>query len=151
MANQHTSIAERLRQNTVKAPGSGCWLWAGAIRSKEGYGKITVNKIQTQAHRAAYEMAYGPIPDGMVIDHLCRNKMCVNPEHLEAVTSGENSRRFMLSRTTCKHGHHWSFENTRYDKRGRRCCRVCERARWHKRNTEALAAIAEVKNGGAHD
>jgi hypothetical protein len=139
MANQHVSVSDRLWLSVFKTSDYGCWVWTGR-KQREGYGRIVVNGITTGVHRVAYEMAKGPIPDGMTIDHLCRNKACVNPAHMEVVSFGENSRRQMLSRTTCKHGHPWSFDNTRFDKRGRRCCRACARDSWHrktKRHEEA--------------
>jgi hypothetical protein len=72
-----------------------CWEWTSAIDTY-GYGIIQLTKpvrINKKAHRISYELSVGPIPEGMTIDHLCLNKKCVNPEHLEVVTAGENSRR----------------------------------------------------------
>lgn len=71
---------------------SGCWVWSGSP-STRGYGKITVAGTIFYAHRFMYELHVGPIPDGLYIDHLCRNKMCVNPDHLEPVTHRENLMR----------------------------------------------------------
>ncbi len=68
-------------------PNSGCWFWLGAL--SRGYGSLK----NARAHRVAYEMTIGPIPEGLVIDHLCRVTSCVNPDHLEAVTQAENVRR----------------------------------------------------------
>ena len=73
-------------------PNSGCWLWEGA-RSKQGYGTIGIYARQILVHRFSYELKNGPIPRGLVIDHICCTPACVNPEHLEAVTYGENTRR----------------------------------------------------------
>src|SRR5699024_1617461 len=86
------------------------------------------------AHRVSYETFAGPIPEGLDLDHLCRNRSCVNPEHLEPVTRSENLRRSPLmargqDKTHCPHGHEYSPENTRITKAGARACRTCERKR----------------------
>lgn len=77
----------------IPEPNSGCWLWIGSERESGGYGFIVRNGRSTAAHRVSYEMAKGPIPEGLVIDHLCRVHCCVNPDHLEAVTQLVNVRR----------------------------------------------------------
>lgn len=69
----------------------GCWNWTGTL--SKGYGVMKVHSRSTRVHRLMYEVFVGPIPEGLVIDHLCKNKQCVNPEHLEAVTSRENTLR----------------------------------------------------------
>lgn len=70
-----------------------CWPWAGSIDSRNTYGRFPVNKVWRRAHRVAYELLVGPIPDGLTLDHLCRNTRCVNPAHLEPCTARENHRR----------------------------------------------------------
>src|SRR6202030_118623 len=81
-------ITDKFDRHWIPEPNSGCWLWLGAC-NEFGYGKFG----KVKAHRFSYEREKGPIPDGLEIDHLCRNKSCVNPDHLEAVTHGENRRR----------------------------------------------------------
>lgn len=76
-------------------PNTGCWLWSGAIL-RSGYGSITIDNRTRMAHRHVYEMVVGKIPSGLCIDHLCRVRSCVNPDHLEPVTTAENLRRSPL-------------------------------------------------------
>ena len=121
-------IADRIRSSSSVDPATGCWVW-NKYKNKEGYGQIgfrSGGKNQVHpAHRISYTYLVGPIPPGLQIDHLCRNKSCVNPEHLEPVTQQENIRRRPLSgpqgRTDCPYGH----ANQVFDKRGLRRCKTC--------------------------
>lgn len=106
-----------------------CWLWLGTV-ARDGYGKAAYGR---PAHRVAYELAVGPIPEGLEIDHVakrgCTHLNCVNPAHLEAVTGAENQRRKALARTHCKWGHLLDEANTYRRRRGSRDCRACHNQR----------------------
>lgn len=104
-----------------------CWLWAQ--RTRRGYGEFQANGARVSAHRLSYELLVGPIPAGLHLDHLCRVRHCVNPDHLEPVTVTENNRRAWLAKSpddTCRHGHPLAGDNV-YLYRGRRHCRTCKR------------------------
>ena len=103
-----------------------CWVWI-AGHTTAGYGGYWLNGKIHRAHRLAFLDAGGIIPDGKVIDHLCRNRGCVNPEHLEAVTNKVNHERgSRAQQTECKWGHPYTSENTFRNKRnGTRSCRIC--------------------------
>lgn len=81
-----------LEKTTILADPEACWQWQGCTNGT-GYGQISLDAKMRYAHRLAYELMVGPIPEGLVIDHLCRNKGCVNPDHLEAVTTEVNNAR----------------------------------------------------------
>ena len=99
-----------------------CWLWTGYCNPK-GYGRITVNYKPMFTHRWSYENFIGPIPNGLVLDHLCQIKNCVNPEHLEPVTNktnlirgevGKKNATHHKAKTHCRNGHKYTKENTAY-------------------------------------
>lgn len=109
----------------------GCWLWTGPLDA-QSYGRHGA----PLAHRVVYELLVGPIPKGLTLDHLCRVRSCVNPDHLEPVTHAENVRRGKAGEvngdrqrnlTHCKRGHEYTPESTGRDHRGHRFCRECVR------------------------
>jgi hypothetical protein len=111
-------------------PHGDCWRWGGFL-NPAGYGVFRYNGDQLLAHRYAYEMAIGPIPAGLTLDHLCRNRWCVRPSHLLPMSSQENTRRgdvgkWARQKTHCPHGHGYTPENTRWYK-GERSCLTCRR------------------------
>lgn len=128
--------------------GDGCWYWTGQV-NKGGYGRVrddAANGSRTvQAHRYVYEHLVGEIAEGLTLDHLCRRRRCVNPEHLDPCTIGENVHRSErtaastnAAKTHCAHGHEFTADNTRLDADGHRVCRTCRRinalARYHARS-----------------
>lgn len=130
------SVAARMVRYVNREAPNGCWEWIGGGDQK-GYGIIRAGDARNgsrRAHRVSYELHRGPIPGGLTIDHLCRNRRCINPDHLEAVTSRVNTMRGNgigvrnAAVTHCPYKHPYSEENTKIDSRGRRRCRTCMRA-----------------------
>jgi hypothetical protein len=136
-------LCYRLTEKTEIVP-SGCWLWTGC-RHRLGYGKVGSGGRNLLAHRLYYEMFKGPIPEGYDLDHLCRNPSCVNPEHLEPVTHGENLRRGKhATKTHCKNGHPFDEDNTHVPARNphKRECRACWRERAARQRAKKMQVVA---------
>jgi hypothetical protein len=149
-------MVERFWAKVDKNGPNGCWLWTAALTSaapgQAGYGLFTERKPKgVRAHRFAYELLVGPIPEGLQLDHLCRVRHCVNPAHLEPVTQRENILRSPVTppginarKTHCKHGHEFTPENTYREKRtNKRHCRECHRIREAERNRVKHAASSQ--------
>lgn len=127
-----SALLPSLRQCSAESP---CVIWTGD-QTDAGYGRAWHNSQRTTAHRMAYELVRGPIPERATIDHLCRRRLCVNPYHLEAVPHRENCIRATVLKTHCPHGHAYEGDNVRVYQ-GRRFCRECHRVRGRARYQRA--------------
>lgn len=126
------SLEERFFSHVTEG-GRGCWEFDNLTPT--GYGYFVIDKVPTAAHRWSYEYLVSPIPDGLDLDHLCRNRACVNPWHVEPVTPRVNILRGISDpavnarKTECLRGHPFDDTNTYLTPDGRRMCRACQRAR----------------------
>ena len=122
-------------------PSCGCWMWL-AYTNQFGYGVMGLNGKTFLSHRVSYLWHKGPIPIGTVVDHICRHRSCVNPQHLRLLTPKQNAQgadhrtnNSQLRKTHCPHGHPYDTENTYYTPKGHRRCRVCNRANVKRNRT----------------
>ena len=134
--------------------GSRCEVYTTSI-NEGGYGMFYVDGRRFRAHRWIYEQEVGPIPDGLVLDHLCRNPACVNTAHLEAVTQAENKRRsndpsaVNARKTHCKYGHEFTPENTTWYRNGTsRSCNECQRNRNRSRRWAGPVPTLTLEEAG---
>lgn len=137
------SLAARFWEKVEKT--STCWNWK-ASGSPIGYGQFRYAGRLEGAHRVAYELLRGPIPAGLEIDHLCRNRACVRPDHLETVTHQVNVARRVTHKIACKNGHPFTKANTRRNARGRACreCGALAARFWRERAAQRLATPRSV-------
>jgi len=134
--------ADRILSKVIPDRATGCLSWTAA-KDSDGYAILQVSGIAARAHRVAYELVIGGLVSGLSLDHVCRNRGCINPFHLEQVTNKENILRGNglaarnARKTHCKNGHALSGDNMRYNRAGSRICRTCAREyqREYKRGT----------------
>lgn len=146
---------ERFVEKIMFEPMSGCWIWGGAMAMKSGYGRCWNGKKSMMAHRYSFECFKGEIPPELVVDHKCRNRLCVNPDHLRAVTelenimcgTGEAARN--AKATHCVNGHsltdaYIKVDHRRKDRRTYRHCKTCaieqSLARYYAKNPKKVCA-----------
>lgn len=124
-----TDIPERITSKINFGGDNGCWLWLGWRHRQTGYPYSSLDGRDQLAYRVVYQLAVGPIPDGLELDHLCNVPLCVNPDHLEPVTHAENMRRIRDRQMSCrKAGHDWTNRhNVRQRPDGSRYCAECDR------------------------
>lgn len=140
-------VAQRLDGNHkrfwsfVDKTSSDCWIWTGRLYH-HGYGVFKFNKKNFVAHRVSWELVNGEIPADLQLDHLCKQRNCVNPEHLEPVTAHENKRR--TRRSQCRRGHPFTKENIlilRCKGKTRRACKACDSIYRHSENRKTKQAV----------
>lgn len=142
------TATQEFMDRVIVRPRTRCWHWTGS-RKEAGYGRTRRGGRDVLAHRVSYELHVGPIPSDLQIDHLCRNRGCVNPDHLEAVTGAVNLDRARVANglaVQCKRGHARTAETTYRSPSGRLCCRLCKRfaqRRFVARNPRAKVGRAQ--------
>ena len=130
MAGKPQNLVKRFWSKVRKTP-NGCWLWTACL-NEHGYGVFELHRRTFKAHRISYVLLKGQIPEGLELDHVCRNPKCVNPGHLEPVTHRENILRgdtvwgIAARRPTCVHGHLLSGHNLYIRPNGSRNCLQCK-------------------------
>lgn len=164
------SIVERLYSQCEVNERTGCWEWTGPIDA-DGYGWFSVRQVnRVKVHRLSLELNQGQIPEGFHAGHTChdedpscnggptcRHRRCINPDHLEAMSSADNTRRGMRPRpqkikARCKHGHPYTPENTIIRKRGTKECRECKnRSRRIDRGSVVACEVTTQKGEGRHE
>lgn len=128
-----TPVGVRIEANIARLAESGCHVWTGRL-DRHGYGQMTIDSKTLRVHRVNFILTRGPLLREVKLDHLCRNRACVNPDHLEPVTDkvnilrGDSPSAVNSRKTHCYRGHEFTLANT-YHLKGGRCCRACGRIR----------------------
>jgi hypothetical protein len=140
------TLRERFDEKWMPEPNTGCWLWTGAV-GLTGYSQIKVDGRCSTAHRVGWKLYRGPIPSGLVVDHLCRTRACVNPDHLRLVTQRINATENSVgptainaAKTHCKVGHQFTPDNVYLNRAGERKCRMCMKLNQRRRRQELANA-----------
>lgn len=134
------SYGKHFAARVARDPDTGCWIWGGA-RHANGYGRISHQNKSKLVHRFSYEWHVGPIPTGLQLDHLCRNRACCNPAHLEPVSGRTNVLRgdtitaSNARKTHCPQGHPYTRIYA-----GKRRCLICNRAHWNAYRARRVSA-----------
>jgi hypothetical protein len=141
---KNITVLERFHKFIDKT--ESCWFWKGC-KVTGGYGEFWNGKKYVLAHRFSYEIHKGKIPDGLHIDHLCRIRNCMNPDHMEPVTKGTNTLRgfspsaINARKTSCKNGHELSGENLGINSNKDRFCKICHKIlvqQWQQQNKDKI-------------
>jgi hypothetical protein len=133
------SLRERLEAKLTPEPMTGCWLWSGAHNTL-GYGNIGVDGHVRAAHRIAWLLSFGSVPDELVLDHKCRQPACCNINHLEPVTGSENNLRGLqgVLRTLCPSGHDLTASTSKTPQGRCRACNNAAQRKWKAKRREQL-------------
>lgn len=156
--DSRATITDRLVTHSVVDDETGCWNWEGPS-TEAGYGRVIVNGVYEPTHRVSYALYIYAVPDSLHLDHICENKKCINPDHVEPVTSARNrnlSAKFNLRPTGvyrrkdyCKHGHPWSAANTYVSpKSGARSCITCRKEGIERRMAEKIKKAVDAAGKG---
>lgn len=143
-------LFDRLMAGITMEPNTGCWLWMNNC-SDEFYGKIRYGaKTSLLAHRVAYEIFVGPIPNGLVLDHKCCVTLCCNPQHLRPMTIWENAalgdpHKYLRERASCHNGHPFTEETIMRTERGGRRCLICYQNRYARKAANSRARYHSLK------